>query len=220
MMERTHREQTDLAGTRALAGTSSLPPATKDLPDVLVACVGGGSNSIGLFHDFMEYDSVRMLGVEAGGHGAGPGEHAVRMTSGQGRPGVVQAYRSIFLQDDNGSLLPTASISAGLDYAGIGPELAWWGKEGRVEFVSALDREVLEAVRLLARTEGILPALESAHALVEAVRLAKESSPETDIVVNVSGRGDKDLFITAPLLDGQDWLEFLQAEVKRLEGMH
>ncbi len=209
-------EQGASSGSCILAGVSD---AQKSLPDVMVACVGGGSNSIGLFHDFLDDESVRLVGVEAGGHGTAPGEHAVRMTSGQGRPGVVQAYRSIFLQDDNGSLLPTSSVSAGLDYAGIGPELAYYGKNGRIEFTSASDEEVLDAVQVLARTEGILPALESAHALAAAVRLARTLPVGTDIVVNISGRGDKDLFITAPRLDGEDWLDFLKAEVARLEGL-
>jgi len=202
----------------SMSSESAKPVLVKTLPDVLVACVGGGSNSIGLFHEFIEDGQIRMVGVEAGGQGDGPGEHAVRMSSGQGRPGVVQAYRSIFLQDENGSLLPTSSISAGLDYAGIGPELAYYGKSGRIEFRSARDEAVLEAVLLLSRTEGILPALESAHGLAAALDIAKESSPSTDIVVNISGRGDKDLFITAPRLDGEDWLQFLKSEVARIEG--
>lgn len=191
--------------------------AGKKLPDALVACVGGGSNSIGLFHEFLGEAAVRLVGVEAGGCGKDAGEHAVRMTSGQGRPGVVQAYRSIFLQDDNGSLLPTSSISAGLDYAGIGPELAHLGKTGRIEFAVAGDEEALEAVRLLALTEGIVPALESAHGLAGALRLAGSMAADEDIVVNISGRGDKDIFITAPRLDGADWLAFLKTEVARLE---
>ena len=134
------------------------------------------------------------------------------------RPGIVQGYRSLFLQDDNGSLRETHSISAGLDYAGIGPELAALGGSGRIRFSCATDAEVLEAVRLTACTEGILPALESAHALVEAFKLAPQLSPETLLVVNISGRGDKDLFITAPHFDGEDWLAFLKKEVTRLEG--
>lgn len=186
------------------------------LPDLLIACVGGGSNSIGMFGPFLD-DPVQLVGVEAGGDGIESGRHAVRMNGG-GKPGIVQAYRSIFLQDENGSLLPTHSISAGLDYAGIGPQLAMLGESGRVSYVSATDSEVLEAVKLTARLEGILPALESSHALAEAFKRAPQMDPEQDIVVNISGRGDKDLFITAPCFDREDWLDFLRRETARLEA--
>lgn len=196
---------------------AQLMEAEGRLPDVLVACVGGGSNSIGMFADFLEEKTVQLVGVEAGGEGLAGGRHAVRVAA-DARPGIVQGYRSLFLQDDNGSLRETHSISAGLDYAGIGPELAALGKGGRIRFTYATDAEVLEAVRLTARTEGILPALESAHALVEAFKLAPQLSPDTLLVVNISGRGDKDLFITAPHFDGEDWLAFLKKEVTRLEG--
>ncbi len=185
------------------------------LPDTLVACVGGGSNAIGMFYPFLD-DPVELIGVEAGGRGLEPGKHAVR-TGGLGRVGIVQAYKSLFLQDERGSLLPTHSISAGLDYAGIGPQLAHLAEQKRILFTYATDEEVLDAVRLTAAKEGILPALESAHALVEAYKRAPKLSTDTIMVVNISGRGDKDLFITAPFFDGADWLRFLNSERKRLQ---
>ncbi len=190
--------------------------ATGRLPDVCIACVGGGSNAMGMFSAFLD-DDVQLIGVEAGGLGPASDQHAVRM-NGSGRPGIVQAYKSYFLQDDNGSLLPTHSISAGLDYAGIGPQLAYLAEEGRVRFTQATDEEALEALALTARSEGIIAALESAHALAEAVRLAPKLSPEAVIAVNISGRGDKDLFITAPHFAGEDWLRFLGEEYRRVKG--
>ena len=186
------------------------------LPDTLIACVGGGSNSIGMFYPFLD-DPVEFIGVEAGGRSLEPGDHAVRL-GGLGRVGIVQAYKSFFLQDDNGSLLPTHSISAGLDYAGIGPQLADLAEKKRITFTHATDDEVLDAVKLTAAKEGILPALESAHALVEAFRRVGSMSQDKIIVVNISGRGDKDLFIIAPYFDGEDWVEFLQKEQKRLRS--
>ncbi|MCX6565349.1 MAG: tryptophan synthase subunit beta [Candidatus Aminicenantes bacterium] len=183
-------------------------------PDVLVACVGGGSNSLGLFHPFLRQKSVRCVGVEAGGRGMKPGEHAVRF-SPDGRPGILQGYKSTFLQDEYGQVLPTHSISAGLDYAGISPELAHLRERGRVEFVSVDDRQALEGLSLLCRTEGILPALESAHAVAYGARLARTFSRDQAMVINISGRGDKDLFITARALDGENWLEFLSRELSR-----
>jgi tryptophan synthase beta chain len=186
------------------------------LPDELIACVGGGSNSIGLFYPFLD-TGVKMIGVEAGGRSSKPGEHATRMNGG-GKPGIVQGYRSYFLQDNNGSLLATHSISAGLDYAGIGPELASLGDSGRIQFVSARDADVLEAVKLVARMEGILPALESSHGLAETIRRAGSMPKDAIIVANVSGRGDKDIFITAPYFD-DDWKNFLAREAARLGGV-
>jgi tryptophan synthase beta chain len=187
----------------------------KRLPDVMVACVGGGSNSLGFFHEFLE-TNIALIGVEAGGRSYKDGEHASRM-NGRGKEGIVQGYRSYFLQDDRGSLLPTHSISAGLDYAGIGPELADLGSKGRIEFVSALDDDVLEAVKLTARKEGILPALESSHALAEGFKRASIMGKDKILVINVSGRGDKDIFITAPYFDS-GWKDFLKSEIKRMEN--
>lgn len=183
-------------------------------PDVLVACVGGGSNSLGLFHPFLRRKSIRCVGVEAAGRGIIRGRHAVRF-SPDGRPGILQGYKSWFLQDENGQVLPTHSISAGLDYPGIGPEMADLREKKRVEFVSVDDKEALKGFDLLCRTEGILPALESAHAVIYGVRLAASLPPDRTMVINISGRGDKDLFITARALDKKNWREFLTREAGR-----
>lgn len=173
------------------------------LPDVLVACVGGGSNSIGLFHPFLNDEGVRMVGVEAGGTGAGLGLHAARFNqAGGGRPGVLQGTMSYVLQDEGGQIASTHSISAGLDYPSIGPEHAFLHDEGRVEYVSASDAEALEAFSLLAKLEGIIPALESAHAVAHALKLAREMKPSESLVVNLSGRGDKDVQTVAELATG------------------
>lgn len=168
--------------------------ATGRLPDCCIACVGGGSNAMGMFFDFLDEPSVRLIGVEAGGTGAGPGEHAVRIAGG--RKGIFEGYHSYFLQDDDGNIASTHSISAGLDYCGISPILAYLADEGRVEFVSADDSAALEAVRSLAQWEGIVPALESAHAIAHAIEIAPLLSPDQVLAVNASGRGEKDLFIT------------------------
>lgn len=181
-------------------------------PDMLIACVGGGSNSIGLFHPFLKDTQVRMRGVEAGGRGTALGEHASRFQGG--KPGVVEGYRSYFLQTPDGQIAPTHSISAGLDYAGIGPELAYLHDLKRVEFTSATDQEALAAYDLLAKTEGIFPALESAHAVAEAIKQAPKMNKDQVIVVNISGRGDKDLFIVARAFKDQSFLDFLREEGK------
>lgn len=160
------------------------------LPQCLIACVGGGSNSIGLFHAFLD-DIVAMVGVEAGGKGIGTGEHAARFSGGS--IGVFQGSKSYLLQDREGNVLGTHSVSAGLDYASIGPEHAFFRDAGRIEYTSATDDEALEAFELLSRTEGIIPALESAHALAEAAKRCREMKNGDVIVVNLSGRGDKDV---------------------------
>ncbi|MBP6004702.1 MAG: tryptophan synthase subunit beta [Pyrinomonadaceae bacterium] len=161
------------------------------LPDLLVACVGGGSNSIGLFHPFLN-DDVRMIGVEAGGRGATLGEHAARFMD-DGRVGVLQGTKSYLLQSEDGQIALTHSVSAGLDYASIGPEHAFLHDIGRVEYASANDDEALAAFKRLAETEGIIPALESAHAVAHAIKIAPEMSPNEAMIVNLSGRGDKDV---------------------------
>ena len=161
------------------------------LPDLLIACVGGGSNSIGLFHEFIADESVRMIGVEAGGRGSALGEHAARFSGGS--PGVLQGTRSYILQDEHGQISTTHSISAGLDYSAIGPEHAYLHDIGRISYSSASDAEALEAFELLARLEGIIPALESAHAIAEVMKVAPSMKSEQIIVVNLSGRGDKDV---------------------------
>ena len=164
------------------------------LPEALVACVGGGSNSIGLFHPFLGDANVKMIGVEAGGSGNELGQHAARFnTGGGGRPGVLQGTMSYVLQDDNGQVAATHSVSAGLDYPSIGPEHAFLHDEGRVEYVSVSDREALEAFQLLSQLEGIIPALESAHAVAHALKVARELRRDQSIIVNLSGRGDKDV---------------------------
>jgi tryptophan synthase beta chain len=164
------------------------------LPDVCVACVGGGSNAIGLFYEFLADEAVRLIGVEAGGSGVASGKHAARFAdSSLGRPGVLHGTYTYVLQDAAGQIAATHSISAGLDYPAVGPEHAYLRQIGRAEYTSATDEQALEAFQLLARTEGILPALESAHAVAEAVRLAPEMSAEQLMLVNLSGRGDKDL---------------------------
>lgn len=183
----------------------------------VVACVGGGSNSIGIFDAFRDETSTRLIGVEAGGRGEGAGENAVRM-SGLGRTGIVQAYKSFFLLDEGGQVLPTHSVSAGLDYPGIGPELAHLGMEGRVEFAAATDQEALDAVSLLMRHEGIVAALESAHAIAHATKVASTMASDEVLVVNLSGRGDKDLFITAKHLAPDRWKQFLADEIREMEG--
>jgi len=164
------------------------------LPDVLIACVGGGSNSIGLFHSFLGDASVKMIGVEAGGSGSELGQHAARFNAGGGgRPGVLQGTMSYVLQDQHGQVASTHSISAGLDYPSIGPEHAFLHDEGRVEYDSVSDDEALEAFQLLSKREGIIPALESAHAVAYAIKKAGGMKPNQIVVVNLSGRGDKDV---------------------------
>ena len=164
------------------------------LPDALVACVGGGSNSIGLFHPFLQDEMVRMIGVEAGGSGNELGQHAARFNAGGGgRPGVLQGTMSYVLQDENGQVAATHSVSAGLDYPSIGPEHAFLHDSQRVEYTSVSDAQALDAFQLLSRLEGIIPALESAHAVAYAVKLARELSRDRIVIVNLSGRGDKDI---------------------------
>jgi tryptophan synthase beta chain len=162
------------------------------LPDLLVACVGGGSNSIGLFYPFLN-DRVRMIGVEAGGRGNELGQHAARFNEAGGRPGVLQGSLSYVLQDQAGQIATTHSVSAGLDYPSIGPEHAFLHDAGRVEYVSASDSAALDAFQTLSRLEGIIPALESAHAVAHAINVAREMSRNDAMIVNLSGRGDKDV---------------------------
>jgi tryptophan synthase beta chain len=171
------------------------------LPDYLVACIGGGSNAMGLFYEFIHDKNVRMIGVEAGGLGIETGKHAARFAGGS--PGVFQGCMSFLLQDDDGNVLTTHSVSAGLDYASIGPEHCYLRDLKRIDYTYATDDKALEAFRLLSATEGIIPALESAHALAEVVKMAPSLSPETLIVVNLSGRGDKDVQHVAKILENK-----------------
>ncbi|HEU5451073.1 MAG TPA: tryptophan synthase subunit beta [Terriglobales bacterium] len=171
------------------------------LPDAVIACVGGGSNAIGIFHEFLGDEAVKLIGVEAGGRGCNLGEHAARMAvmreqgAPGGTPGVLQGTYSYLLQDEAGQVAATHSVSAGLDYPGVGPEHAWLRDSGRAEYTCASDAEALEACTLLARTEGIIPALESSHAVAECVKRAGKMKPDEIVIVNVSGRGDKDMGI-------------------------
>jgi tryptophan synthase beta chain len=174
---------------------------TGKLPDALVACVGGGSNAIGLFHPFLSDNEVAMYGVEAGGKGVETGEHAAPLSAGI--PGVLHGNRTYLMQDENGQIMHTHSVSAGLDYPGVGPEHAWLKDIGRVNYVDATDTEALAAFHRVTRVEGIMPALETAHALAYAEKLAAEMTPDQHIIVNLSGRGDKDI-LTVAEIDGID----------------
>jgi len=180
------------------------------LPDYIIACVGGGSNAMGIFSEFIKEKNIELIGVEAGGKGEKIGESAIRFQGGS--IGVVEGYKSYFLQDSDGQIQKTHSISAGLDYAGIGPELAYLRDKDRVKFTSATDQEVLEAFGTLSRTEGIISALESAHAVAEVVKLAPKLRKDQIIVVNLSGRGDKDLFIVAKEIRDEKFREFLKRQ--------
>lgn len=162
------------------------------LPDAVVACVGGGSNAMGIFYPFIEDRDVALIGVEAAGYGIDTGKHAASLTGGD--VGVLHGMKSYFLQDEEGQILPTHSISAGLDYPGVGPEHSWLKDSGRAEYVSATDEEALEGFKLLSKTEGIIPALESAHAVIKAVDVAREVGKGGIVVINLSGRGDKDMW--------------------------
>jgi tryptophan synthase beta chain len=168
------------------------------LPDALVACVGGGSNAIGLFHPFLDDESVAIYGVEAGGKGLDTKEHCASLTAGS--PGVLHGNRTYLLQDDDGRIEEGHSISAGLDYPGIGPEHSWLKDSGRVTYVPATDVEALEAFQLLTRLEGIIPALEPAHALAHVMKLAPEMDKDQILVMNLCGRGDKDVFTVGKAL--------------------
>ncbi len=168
------------------------------LPDAVVACIGGGSNALGLFHPFVHDENVKMIGIEAAGHGLNTNEHAAAILGG--RPGVLHGNRTYLLQDDDGQIVDAHSISAGLDYPGVGPELSFFNDTKRAQFLSATDDEALEAFQLTAKLEGILPALESAHALARIGEIAKDIGKCGIIILNLSGRGDKDIFTIAKAL--------------------
>ncbi|MGM0559597.1 MAG: tryptophan synthase subunit beta [Pseudomonadota bacterium] len=168
------------------------------LPDTLVACIGGGSNAIGLFHPFLDEPDVKMIGVEAAGHGLDSGEHAASLNGGE--PGVLHGNRTYLLQDDDGQIIDAYSISAGLDYPGIGPEHSWLHESGRVDYAAVTDDEALEAFKLCTATEGIIPALEPSHALAQVMKVAPELPRDHLLVVNLCGRGDKDIFAVAEKL--------------------
>lgn len=183
----------------------------------IIACVGGGSNAMGVFSPFIVGENnFDLIGVEAGGVGPALGENAIRM-AGAARTGIVQGYKSNFLLNADGQIEKTRSISAGLDYPGIGPQLVALHNEGKIKFTSASDDEALNAVKIFAQKEGVLMALESAHAAAEALKLAPTLPKSRALVVNMSGRGDKDIFITSPVFRPSEWKRFLAAELKRLE---
>src|SRR5205823_12819675 len=161
------------------------------LPDLVIACVGGGSNAMGIFHPFVEDEGVRLLGVEAAGHGVETGEHCATLTAGL--PGVLHGSKSYLLQDADGQISPSHSISAGLDYPGVGPEHSFLKDSGRAEYVSITDDEAMEGFKLLAHSEGLIPALESSHAVAHLKKVAKSFRPEQVVILNLSGRGDKDV---------------------------
>lgn len=184
-------------------------------PDAIVACVGGGSNALGAFYEFLGDESVRLVGVEAGGKSRARGHHAARFPDAE--LGIMEGYKSYFLQDSDGNSAPTHSIAAGLDYIGIGPELAELADSGRVEFVRADDNDALAAVKVLAENEGMIPALESAHAVSEVIKLARKMKPEQIIVANISGRGDKDLFTLARHFARDEFKKFLEEELVSYE---
>ncbi|MBA35352.1 MAG: tryptophan synthase subunit beta [Oleispira sp.] len=170
-------------------------------PDAVIACIGGGSNAIGMFYPYLNKHDVRMIGVEAGGLGLSGDDHAAPLC--KGRPGVLHGNRTYLMEDDNGQIMGTHSVSAGLDYPGVGPEHSWLKDIGRAEYVASTDEEALKAFRDLTRIEGIMPALESSHAIAHAMKIAKDMSPDQVLVVNLSGRGDKDIHTVA----GIDGLE-------------
>ncbi len=184
---------------------------TGKLPDYLVACVGGGSNAMGLFYDFLDDQEVQMVGVEAGGKGVDAQEHAARFQGGS--VGVVEGYKSYFLQDEDGQLASTHSISAGLDYAGVGPQIAYLKESKRVKFSYALDSDVMAAYQMLAKTEGVFAAMESSHAVSEVIQLAPTLPQDQVIVFNCSGRGDKDLFIVTKELEDEGFQNFLEDQI-------
>lgn len=179
------------------------------LPDYIIACVGGGSNAMGIFYPFIGSKKVQLIGVEAGGVGKKIGQHSSRFSGGS--VGVVEGYKSYFLQDSDGQVAKTHSIAAGLDYAGVGPELAQLHDLGRVQIAQATDKEVLAAVTELAQQEGIIPALESAHAVAYALKLAPQLEKDKVMVINISGRGDKDIFILAEAFHDNNFYEFLKS---------
>ncbi|RYF13641.1 MAG: tryptophan synthase subunit beta [Comamonadaceae bacterium] len=176
---------------------TQMPEMAGRQPDAVIACVGGGSNAMGIFHPYIPFEQTRLIGVEAAGEGMESGKHSASLQ--RGSPGVLHGNRTYILQDANGQIIETHSVSAGLDYPGVGPEHAWLKDTGRAEYVGVTDQEALEAFHYLCRTEGIIPALESSHAIAYAMKLAKTMKPDQHILVNLSGRGDKDIGTVADL---------------------
>ena len=179
------------------------------LPSRVYACVGGGSNAMGIFQGFLDDDQVNLIGVEAGGKGLSSGEHAARLAGTDASPGVAQGYKTMFLQDSDGQMLDTHSVAAGLDYIGVSPILSDLHDKGRVHFAAATDAEVMEALDTTMKKEGIIPALESAHAFVQAFKDAPELDNNAALIINMSGRGDKDIFTIANAYGDPSWKEFI-----------
>ena len=183
----------------------------------LIACVGGGSNAIGFFEPFIEKQNPKLIAVEAGGISMKLGENAVRMKNPHAKDFTAQGYKSKFILKENDEIAETMSISAGLDYPGVGPQLAYLGENGRIEFTYATDKETVNAVKEFAKNEGVIFALESAHAGAKAIEYAKNYNKDDVIIVNMSGRGDKDIFINSPIFRPNEWKNFLKSELERLE---
>ncbi len=179
------------------------------LPARVFACVGGGSNAMGIFQGFLDDPGVELIGVEAGGHGIETGQHAARLAGQDGSAGVAQGYKTMFLQDSDGQMLDTHSVAAGLDYVGVSPILTDLWEKGRVRFASATDQEVMAALELTMTKEGIIPALESSHGFVQAFKEAAEMNSDEALIINMSGRGDKDIFTIANAFDDPSWKEFI-----------
>lgn len=188
---------------------------TGQLPDEVVACVGGGSNAMGAFADFIEDETVALVGVEAGGTGFGPGDHSIRLKPDTAEPGIAQGYKTLFLQDADGQLGDTHSIAAGLDYVGVSPIIAHLSQSGRLTPESATDQEVTEAFERIMKLEGIIPALESAHGLAGGFKRAAQLRPDQHVIINLSGRGDKDIFNIARAFPQAQWSDFLNREADR-----
>jgi tryptophan synthase beta chain len=172
-----------------------MPEVAGRQPDAVIACVGGGSNAMGIFYPYIKHEKVRLVGVEAAGEGLATGRHAASLCAG--RPGVLHGNRTYLLQDEHGQITETHSVSAGLDYPGVGPEHSWLKDNGRAEYVAVTDEEALQAFHAMCRSEGIIPALESAHAVAQAMKMAPSMSKSAILLVNLSGRGDKDMHTVA-----------------------
>ena len=186
------------------------------LPDRIYACVGGGSNASGIFCGFLDDQGVELIGVEAGGKGLKSHQHASRIASDDGTLGVAQGYKTYFIQNREGQMQKTHSISAGLDYIGVGPILASLHAQGRVRFEAATDEEVIDAFRIVVKNEGIIPALETTHAFAQAFKESSGFSADEKILINVSGRGDKDIFTIADALNDEKWNSFLKDKASKL----
>lgn len=186
---------------------------TGKLPERVYACVGGGSNALGIFQGFMD-DAVELVGVEAGGIGDAPGQHAARLATKQAQIGIAQGYKTEFLQNDDGQLMDTYSVAAGLDYVGVSPILAHWAQTGKMRTLLARDHDVLDALKLVIKHEGIIPALESAHGIAGALKEAATMPADQSVLINLSGRGDKDIFTIANAFDDASWREFLNTQAR------